>query len=143
MKRQIILCFLFSFSFFITVQAQETTAVRQPDATTIQKQRDGEVLGFQYSLRRFETALKEKDQQSVIDLKGDLVTAMAKRVALMETEYSSDKSQKDQLNKQKEILKTIKEYSFSNIDKNQDEAITYLRKLQQFAILMESNFETH
>ncbi len=143
MKRQFTLCFLFSFSFFIAVQAQVASAARQPDAVSIQKQRDGEVLDFQNTLRRFETAVKEKDQQSVIDLKGDLVAAMTKRVALMDVENPADKSQKDQIGQQKEILMAVKEYSFSDIGKNREEAITYLRKLQKFALLMESNFETN
>ncbi|HFA48127.1 MAG TPA: hypothetical protein ENJ95_03825 [Bacteroidetes bacterium] len=140
MKYQTILSIFFIFSGFVQLNAQEGPVNRALPASETQNIRAGEAAGFQYQLRRFEAAFKERDQQSVDDLKAVLVELMDKRIKVLEAEKLAGAAQKEQLAEQEKILKEIKDYPFSLSGENQKEAVGKVRRLQRFALLMTENF---
>lgn len=142
MKRQIILSFVFVFSFFVNLPAQEASTKRQIPAADLMNQRNGEVVDYQKILRRFETAFKEGDQASMADLKEDLVAAMQKRIGLLESEPSLKGELQNELKQQKEILSAVIEYDYSTMKQGKEDSMSQVKMLQQFAQLMEKNYVT-
>jgi phage tail tube protein FII len=142
MKRQIILSFVFAFSLFVNLPAQEASTKRQTPVADLMNQRNGEVIDYQKTLRRFETAFKEGDQASMSDLKEDLVAAMQKRIDLLEAEPPAKGEQQNELKQQKEILSAVKEYDYGTMKQGNEASMSQVRMLQQFAQLMEKNYVT-
>ena len=142
MKRQIILPFVFVFTSFAALHAQQTVPGRQVSAAETMKQRQGEVLDFQKLLRRYETAIKENDVASAADLKSDLLAAMQKRIALLEADQSKDVEHLRELRQQRKIYQSAQQFSFEGKDGDFKKALDHLSQLRQFAVLMRGNFIT-
>ena len=142
MKRQIILSLVFAFFFFVNLQAQEASTKRVIQADEVENLRMGEAAEFQKLLRRFETAYKEGDHSSVVDLKQDLVASMQKRVDLLVDEKSNEEEHLQEMKAQKEILAAVKEYDYSTMKRENKSSMDQIKLLQRFALLMEKNFVT-
>ena len=141
MKHQFMLSLVFIFSCFLSLNAQDAVAQRQAPAETVIQQRVGEVLDYQKTLRRFETAIKENDQSSVSDIQKDLIRRMKERIALLESEGSTEERHIAELKEQQEIFETTKDFDFTQMQTDKANTLDHLKKLQRFANLMADNYD--
>lgn len=136
MNFRIILFFAFTCLYALNAHSQEVTerAIPAKETAKIMK---GEAVDFQKTLRRLEVAFKEGDVKSANKIKGLLEKTMKKRVDAMEAASSKSAEQANTLEKQQTILKDIKQFKFTGNKEDYRNSLEHVRKLQQFALLME------
>ncbi len=140
MKRQIILSFVCALCCFVNLTAQDLSTKRETPAADVENQRKGEATDYQKLLRRFETAYKEGDLSSVIDLKEDLVATMQKRVDLLAAQPVKTDQLTEELKQQETILLQVKNHDYSTMTRENSSSMDQIKLLQEFGRLMARNF---
>lgn len=132
------LSFFFGFLFlvpFVQLNAQEASTSRTISAADQLALQKSEVDNFQNQLYRFQTALEDLDQETVATMAQVLVE-------LMEEECQQNSSNTVEIAEQKKsLLKTVKDYSFSQTDMGDISFKEVIKSFKEFHAILKDEIE--